>query len=204
MIQGPWQAFYFARGGTPEKNPFKWAYALCVGIEAMVGCFIDMWDKIRTDKKAGLLYSNGTDGQAWLDANTGGPFYFEKGGYASPCRASTSRASEDYTQQISEFKKFGAEICAGAAAPGDFTNFWKPGHPAGLQPQDLHDGPGPQLRRDGERHRSHRRRADHRDQLAPGLPLQELSDRARPARSLPTPTRPTRAHNGRQRSSSTR
>ena len=32
--------------------------------------------------------------------------------------------SEDYTQQISEYKKFGAEIITGLMTAGDFTNFW--------------------------------------------------------------------------------
>ena len=135
MIQGPWQAFYFARGGTPDKNPFKWAYALCVGIEAMAGCFVDMWDKIETNKKAGLLYSNGTDGQSWADAKTGGPFYFEQAGYAFTMPGLYQPGAEDYTQQISEFKKFGAEICSGAAAPGDFTNFWSQAIQQGYTPK---------------------------------------------------------------------
>jgi branched-chain amino acid transport system substrate-binding protein len=135
MIQGPWQAFYFARGGTMDKNPFKWAYALCVGIEAMVGCFIDMWDKIQTNKKVGLVYSNSTDGQAWSDKTTGGPFYFEKAGYSYTMPGLYQPGSEDYTQQISEFKKFGAEICSGAMQPPDFTNFWNQAIQQGFNPK---------------------------------------------------------------------
>jgi branched-chain amino acid transport system substrate-binding protein len=135
MIQGPWQAFYFARGGTPDKNPFKWASALCVGIEAMAACFVDMWDKIETNKKAGLIFSNSTDGQAWSDKTTGGPFYFEKGGYTYSMPGLYQPGSEDYTQQISEFKKFGAEICSGAMTSGDFTNFWKQAIQQGFNPK---------------------------------------------------------------------
>ena len=101
----------------------------------MVGCFSDMWDKIPTNKKAGLLYSNGTDGQAWSDAKTGGPFYFEQAGYAFTMPGQYQPGAEDYTQQISEFKKFGAEICSGAAAPGDFTNFWSQAIQQGYNPK---------------------------------------------------------------------
>ena len=43
--------------------------------------------------------------------------------------------SEDYTKQISEFKKFGAEICAGAMTEGDFTNFWKQAIQQGFHPK---------------------------------------------------------------------
>jgi branched-chain amino acid transport system substrate-binding protein len=82
MIQGPWQAFFLGRQKDPANPvPFKWGYALCVGIEAMVGCFIDMWDKIPTNKKVGLIYSNSEDGRAWSDTEHGGPFYFTKAGY---------------------------------------------------------------------------------------------------------------------------
>ena len=33
--------------------------------------------------------------------------------------------SEDFTQQISQFKQGGCEICAGSLIAPDFTNFWK-------------------------------------------------------------------------------
>ena len=134
MIQGPWQAFYYARGGTPE-TPFKWGYALTVGIEAMVGCFVDMWDKIATNKNAGLVYSNSSDGQAWSDEKTGGPFYFKQSGYNYTMPGLFQPGAEDYTQQVSEFKKFGAEICSGAMTSGDFTNFWKQAIQQGFNPK---------------------------------------------------------------------
>jgi branched-chain amino acid transport system substrate-binding protein len=135
MIQGPWQAFYFGRGGAPDKNPFKWAYALCVGIEAMAGCFLDMWGQIPNNKKVGLLYSNSTDGQAWADDASGGPSYFKQAGYALDKPGLYQPGTEDYTQQVQEFKKFGAEICSGAASPPDFTNFWKQAIQQGFKPK---------------------------------------------------------------------
>jgi branched-chain amino acid transport system substrate-binding protein len=124
MIQGPWQAFYFLRGGTPDNNPFKWSYALCVGIEAMAACFVDMWDQISTNKVAGLLYSNGPDGQSWANEENGGPFVFKQAGYTYELPGLYQAGSDDYTVQISQFNRAGAEICSGAASPPDFTNFW--------------------------------------------------------------------------------
>jgi branched-chain amino acid transport system substrate-binding protein len=134
MIQGPWQAFFMGRGGSDTKS-FKWGYALTVGVEAMVGCYIDMWSKIATNKKAGLLYSNSSDGQAWSDAKTGGPFYFKEAGYTYTMPGLFQPGAEDYTQQVSEFKKFGAEICSGALTSGDFTNFWKEAIQQGYNPE---------------------------------------------------------------------
>ena len=135
MISGPWQPFYFGRGGTPDNNPFKWAYALCVGIEAMAQCFVEMWDQIPTNKKVGCNFSNSTDGQAWGDEEMGGPFFFKLGGYEYTLPTFYQPGSEDYTQQISEFKRFGAEIASGAMTSGDFTNFWKQCLQQGFQPK---------------------------------------------------------------------
>ncbi|MCL5735397.1 MAG: ABC transporter substrate-binding protein [Actinobacteria bacterium] len=135
MVSGPWQPFYFGRGGTPDKNPFKWSYALCVGTEAMAQCYVEMWDQLSTNKKVGANYSNGTDGQAWGDPKTGGPFWFTKGGYQVDETGFYQVGSEDYTQQISEYKKFGAEIVTGLMTSGDFTNFWKQCLQQGLKPK---------------------------------------------------------------------
>jgi branched-chain amino acid transport system substrate-binding protein len=133
--QGPWQAFYFGRGGTPDNNPFKWGFALCVGIEAMAQCFVEMWDQIPTNKKVGCIFSNSTDGQAWGNEENGGPFFFGKGGYTYTMPSFYQPGTEDYTSQISEFKKFGAEICSGAMNSTDFTNFWKQSLQQGFQPK---------------------------------------------------------------------
>jgi branched-chain amino acid transport system substrate-binding protein len=133
-IQGPWEAFYFGRGGTPDKNPFKWALGLCVGVSAMANSQVDVWNQIQTNKKAGLLYSNDANGQAWGSETQGGPFFFKKGGYAYVLPSFYQPGTEDYTQQISAFKKFGAEIFAGVANSADFTNFWKQSLQQGFKP----------------------------------------------------------------------
>ena len=136
MIQGPWQAFFMGRQKDPANPvPFKWTYALTVGIEAMSTVFADMWNSVSTNKKVGLIYSNSTDGQAWSNEKTGGPFYFKQAGYEYTMPGLYQPGSEDYTQQISEFKKFGAEICAGAMTEGDFTNFWKQAIQQGFHPK---------------------------------------------------------------------
>ena len=136
MIQGPWQAFYMGRQKDPKNPvPFKWTYALTVGIEAMSTVFADMWNSLSTNKKVGLIYSNSTDGQSWADEKTGGPFYFKQAGYTYTMPGLYQPGSEDYTQQISQFKKFGAEVCAGAMTSGDFTNFWKQAIQQGFHPK---------------------------------------------------------------------
>ena len=135
FIQGPWQPFYYDRGGTPDNNPFKWGYALCVGIEAMAACFVDMWDQVTTNKKVGLLYPNTADGQGWADEERGGPAIFKAGGYDYFLTGLYQSGTEDYTAQLSDFKKYGAEICGGQFIPPDFTNFWKQALQQGFKPK---------------------------------------------------------------------
>jgi branched-chain amino acid transport system substrate-binding protein len=136
MISGPWQPFFFARQKDPANPvPFKWGYALCVGTEAMAQCYVEMWDALSTNKKVGCNYSNGTDGQAWGDPKTGGPFFFQQGGYQVDETSFYQVGSEDYTAQIAEYKKFGSEIISGLMTAGDFTNFWKQCLQQGLKPK---------------------------------------------------------------------
>ena len=45
--------------------------------------------------------------------------------------------SEDFTSQISEFKKAGCEVCTGVQTPPDFTTFWQQCAQQGYQPKIL-------------------------------------------------------------------
>lgn len=121
----PWQPFYFGRGATPDA-PFKWTYMYHFGIEDAAETNLGMWDQIPTNKKVALLFPNDADGVAWSNKETGlGPF-LERGGYTVVAQPEMYQApSEDYTSQIAEFKKSGAEICKGLQIVSDFTNFWK-------------------------------------------------------------------------------
>jgi branched-chain amino acid transport system substrate-binding protein len=136
MACGPWQPFFFSRQKDPKNpKPFKWGYALCVGTEAMAQCYTEMWDELSTNKKVGANYSNGTDGKAWGDPKTGGPYWFKKAGYDVDETGFYVVGSQDYTKQISEYKNFGAEILTGLMTSGDFTNFWNQCLQQGLKPK---------------------------------------------------------------------
>lgn len=134
-IQGPWQAFYYGRGGTPDKNPFKWAFGLCVGVEAMAASLVDAWTMVATNRKIGLLYSNDPNGQAWGDEKTGGPFIFKQAGYTYTYPSFYQPGTEDFSTEISQYRKFGAEVFAGVANAADFTNFWKQCLQQGFKPK---------------------------------------------------------------------
>ena len=40
----PWQPWFFARGGKPDK-PFKWTYHYFWGLEDAIGIILDMWSQ---------------------------------------------------------------------------------------------------------------------------------------------------------------
>jgi len=120
----PWQSYFFGRGATPDK-PFTWTYAQALGMETSIAGMIDMWSQVPTNNVVGLLWSNNTDGMAWANEQTGMPPALEKAGFTIVQPTLYQPGSEDYTAQISAFKKAGCEIQMGVANAPDFTNFWQ-------------------------------------------------------------------------------
>ncbi len=121
----PWQPFFFGRGATPDK-PFTWTWMYHFGVEDAAECRLGMWDQIETNKQVCLLFPNDADGVAWSNKETGLGPYLEAGGYTIVSQPEMyQQPSEDFSSQIAEFKKSGAEICSGLQVPPDFTNFWK-------------------------------------------------------------------------------
>ena len=132
----PWQAFYFGRGATPDK-PFKWTYAISGGMEDIGGVYMDMWGHLSTNKKVAGIFPNNADGIAFVDPATGIPPLLAQAGYELVLPSLHQPGSEDYTSQISEFKKQGCELCVGAMATPDFANFWKQRSQQGFRPKAM-------------------------------------------------------------------
>jgi branched-chain amino acid transport system substrate-binding protein len=130
----PWQSYFYGRGGTPDK-PFKWTYAHSLGMEDGVVDMIDMWGQVTTNKVVGLLWSNNTDGMAWANEETGMPPALKAAGFTGVQPSMYQPNTDDYTQQISEFKKAGCEIQFGVASGPDFSNFWKQCLQQGYRPK---------------------------------------------------------------------
>jgi branched-chain amino acid transport system substrate-binding protein len=129
----PWSAFVFGRNGSFDK-PFKWTYGQLLGLEQICAGMADLFAKTPTNKKVAFLVPNNADGQAWLDPNTGAPPYLEAAGYTIVAPGMYPPGSDDFTAQISQFKKEGCEILTGATPTPDFTNFWKQSLQQGFKP----------------------------------------------------------------------
>ncbi len=132
----PWQPFFFGRQKTPDPTAkFKWTYAHALGLEEIVASFIDMWNRIPTNKTAGFLFANDADGVAWVDKNTGLPPAMTAAGYKIVDPGLYTVPTEDFTDFVSTYKKDACEIVTGTVIAPDFTNFWKQAFQQGYRPK---------------------------------------------------------------------
>ncbi len=131
----PWQPFFFGRGATPD-TPFTWTWMYHFGIEDAANCRLGMWDQIETNKVTAYLFPNDADGQAWSDDEKGLSSFLESGGYTTGSKPPMYQPpGEDFTAQISDFKKTGCEVCTGVQTPPDFTTFMQQCAQQGYQPK---------------------------------------------------------------------
>jgi len=128
-----WSAFVFGRGGSFEK-PFKWTFGQLLGLEQVCASMVDLFERTTTNKKVAFLAMNNADGMAWVDESTGAPPFLEAAGYTLVKPGLFTPGTEDFTAQISQFKKEGCEILTGASTTPDFTNFWRQSLQQGFKP----------------------------------------------------------------------
>lgn len=127
----PWQPWFFARGGKPDK-PFKWTYHFFWGLEDAIAAYIGMWRQIETNHLVGGVFANDPDANAWGEHL---PPELRKIGFKfiDPGRFQT--LTENFSAQISAFKDAGVDIVTGNMIPPDFTTFWTQARQQGLKPK---------------------------------------------------------------------
>jgi branched-chain amino acid transport system substrate-binding protein len=130
----PWQPWFFGRNGNPAVG-FKWTYLSFWGIEDGLINATATWDQIPTNKKVGVLWSNSADGLASADPEQGWPPFMTKTGYTIVDPGRYQEGSEDYTAEISLFKKEGCELVAGTMSPPDMITFLNQAAQQGLAPK---------------------------------------------------------------------
>jgi branched-chain amino acid transport system substrate-binding protein len=131
----PWQAYYFGRQKDPANPvPFKWTYHCFWGSEDSMANFSAMWAQLQTNKVVGCMFPNDADGNALGDAKTGFPPFLKGKGYTVVDLGRYQNGTEDFTAQISAFKKAGAQIVTGVMIPPDFANFWNQAQQQGFKP----------------------------------------------------------------------
>jgi len=126
-----WHAFTTGRNAPAEG--FKWTYMYGWGSDGNGIAFVGMCKQVPSNNILGLIFANDSDGNSWMQW---APTVFEQvGGFKVVTTDLYPPGAEDYTAQISAFKKAGAELLVGSMLAPDFTNFWKQAHQQSFQPK---------------------------------------------------------------------
>jgi branched-chain amino acid transport system substrate-binding protein len=130
----PWQPWYFGRGAK-EGQKFNWTFNFFWGLEDVEDVYADMWDAVPTNKIAGAIWPNDSDGLAWGDPQKGfGPAELKRG-YKIVDPGNYPNGTQDFSAQITAFKNGQVEALLGVPIPPDFTTFWKQAVQQGFQPK---------------------------------------------------------------------
>lgn len=137
----PWQAWMFPRGSNPNEG-FEWTYHFFWGLEDVISAYTGMWESMDTNKVVAGLFPNDGDGNAWGDKKVGFPPVLEKKGFQLIDPGRFQNLTDDFSAQISAFKKGEAEILTGVVIPPDFTTFWSQAKQQGYAPKVASVGKG--------------------------------------------------------------
>ncbi|MEL6362447.1 MAG: ABC transporter substrate-binding protein [Pseudomonadota bacterium] len=130
----PWQPHFFGRQGDPSVG-FEYTYHFFWGLEDIISSYINMWDKVDTNKVVGALWPNDPDGNGWSHPELGFPPVMAERGYTLVDPGRYQNMSDDFSAQISAFKEAGVEIVTGVQVPPDFVTFWTQAAQQGFNPK---------------------------------------------------------------------
>ncbi len=128
----PWQPYIGSRGNHELTQVFKWTYHTFWGLEDVQANFLDMWAQLGTNNKVAAMFPNDADGNAWLP---GWEPVWGPAGLTPTIPSQFQQGTEDFSSQLSQFKKDGCEIGMGVFVPPDFTTFWKQASQQGWKPK---------------------------------------------------------------------
>jgi len=135
----PWQPYFIGRQSNPADppswKPFNYTYHFFWGLEDVIAVFTNMWGQLKTDKSVGGLFPNDGDGNAWGDTHVGFPPTLQKLGYKLTDPGRYQNLTDDFTAQITAFKKAECDIITGVVIPPDFTTFWNQALQQGFKPK---------------------------------------------------------------------
>ena len=135
----PWQPYFIGRQqnpGSPSSwKPFNSTFHFFWGLEDVIAVFTNMWGQLATNKSVGGLFPNDGDGNAWGDKQVGFPPVLDKLGYKLTDPGRYQNLTDNFTAQITAFKRDGCEIVTGVVLPPDFTTFWNQASQQGFKPK---------------------------------------------------------------------
>jgi len=119
----PWQTY------LGQNKEYQWSYHVFFGGEDWITELWACYEQLSTNKTVGAMFDNTADG---LFFSAAVPPFLQAKGYTVVDPGRFQPGTEDYTSQISAFKKGACELIMGNMIPPDFTNFWKGAAQQGL------------------------------------------------------------------------
>jgi branched-chain amino acid transport system substrate-binding protein len=126
----PWESYYYGR--NPPKEGFKWTYHFFWGLEQVLACFIGLWKEQDTNKVVGTLFNTAQDDTSWHDAFIPA---IKNAGFTVVDPGQFPAFGNDFTPQVTAFKKAGVEIVTGNLFTPDFAGFYNQCAQQGYQPK---------------------------------------------------------------------
>jgi branched-chain amino acid transport system substrate-binding protein len=126
----PWQPFAIRSGG--KLADLKYSYHFFWGLEDVAKVYSDIWSQVSNNGKAGGLFPNDPDGQAW-SANF--PALTKDSGVTISNPGLYPDGTQDFSAQIAKYKSDDDEVLLGVPIPPDFTTFWKQASQQGYKPK---------------------------------------------------------------------
>ena len=130
----PWEAWYFGRGGKPDKG-FDYGFHYFFGLDDAINIYTATWDRVKTNRKVGCLFPNDADGAAWSNPEVGLPFHLPKKGYEVVNPGSFTNNTDNFSAHINAFKEADVEIITGVLNPPDWNTFWRQAQQQGFRPR---------------------------------------------------------------------
>jgi branched-chain amino acid transport system substrate-binding protein len=126
----PWESYYYGR--NPPKEGFTWTYHFFWGLDQVLACFIGLWKEQQTNKVVGTLFNTAQDDTSWHDAFIPA---IKNAGFTVVDPGQFPAFGNDFSPQITAFKKAGVEIVTGNLFTPDFAGFYNQCAQMGYQPK---------------------------------------------------------------------
>jgi branched-chain amino acid transport system substrate-binding protein len=127
----PWESYYYGRGGGAKKG-FDWTYHFFWGLDQVLAAFVGLWQTQDTNKVVGTLFNTAQDDNSWHDAFVPA---IAKAGFKVVDPGQFPAFGNDFTAQISAFKKADVQIITGNLFTPDFATFWAQSAQQGYKPK---------------------------------------------------------------------
>ena len=131
----PWQPWFFRNKDASPDKPYHWTYHFFWGLEDIIGVFTGHWANVPTNKVIGALWPNDGDGLAWSDKQRGFPPALTKAGFTIIDAGRYANLKDDFSAEISLFKKNNVEIVTGVMLPPDLGTFLTQSAQQGFKPK---------------------------------------------------------------------